>query len=155
MRELIDRIFSTPELITLQTLRLSADEAAALRTHCHLGWPGDTVLVLAPERNDSVLGYVVMDDVKGKDQYITYALAVTRDLRVTDVEILVYREPYGYEVKHQSWREQFVGKTPGDRLRHGREIRNISGATISSRAVTLGVKKILCTLQILQQRLPH
>jgi Na+-transporting NADH:ubiquinone oxidoreductase subunit NqrC len=63
--------------------------------------------------------------------------------RVRRVEILQYRESYGGEVRDQSWLAQFVGKTSGSSLEVGRDIRNISGATLSSHHVTEGVKKIL------------
>ena len=153
--ELVDRNFPSEKTTTGYSYRLTADEVAAIRAESGGRWPGDSLIVLAAERKDTLLGYVVTDDVKGKDQYITYGLALTPDLVVTDLEVLTYREPYGYEVGYKSWREQFLGKTPADRLRHGREIRNISGATISARAVTLGVYKILCTLRILRHQLPR
>src|SRR3989442_919251 len=44
---------------------------------------------------------------------------------------------------HQPWRRQFRGKTADDSLRVGKEIRSISGATISVHAVTLGVRRML------------
>src|SRR2546427_6382509 len=49
-------------------------------------------------------------------------------------DILVYREPYGGEVAYEPWRRQFRGKSTGDSLRVGKEIRSISGATISVHA---------------------
>jgi len=153
--ELVDRVFHSVEEVSGHALQLSAVESAEVRAKCMDQWRGDSIIILVPERNDTILGYVVVDNVKGKDQFITYALVVTPDLVVRDFEILAYREPYGYEVTYKSWQEQFFGKRPEDRLRPGREIRNISGATISARAVTLGVNRILCTLRILQGRLPR
>ncbi len=66
--------------------------------------------------------------------------------RLKDVDILVYREPYGGEVAYEPWRRQFRGKSAGDSLRVGKEIRSISGATISVHAVTLGVRRMLAQL---------
>jgi Na+-transporting NADH:ubiquinone oxidoreductase subunit NqrC len=59
------------------------------------------------------------------------------------VEILEYRESYGGEISNRSWLSQFVGKTSRDPLELDQDIRNISGATLSSRHVTEGVKRIL------------
>lgn len=42
-----------------------------------------------------------------------------------------------------SWLAQFVGKTSASPLRLNGDIRNISGATLSSTHVTEGVKRIL------------
>ena len=63
-------------------------------------------------------------------------------------DILVYREPYGGEVAYDAWRRQFRGKSSGDALQVGRDIRTISGATISVNAVTLGVRKALGDLTV-------
>jgi Na+-transporting NADH:ubiquinone oxidoreductase subunit NqrC len=64
---------------------------------------------------------------------------------IKSVDILQYRESYGGEVREGSWLAQFVGKTGGSALKVGQDIRNISGATLSSLHVTEGVKRILAT----------
>ena len=56
------------------------------------------------------------------------------------------REPYGGEVAYEPWRRQFRGARATDSLRVGKEIRSISGATISVHAVTLGVRRLLADL---------
>ncbi|MEO6068710.1 MAG: FMN-binding protein [Gemmatimonadota bacterium] len=106
--------------------------------------------VLRALRHDSLLGYAVVRDVRGKDQPITFLVAVDNAGRVLDVDILVYREPYGGEVVYESWRRQFRGRSAADSVRLGRPIRNISGATISSNAVTLGVRAALEDLAALR-----
>ena len=97
-------------------------------------------------RGDSVLGFAVVREVKGKDQPITFLVATDTADRLRDVDIMVYREPYGGEVAYDAWRRQFRGKSADDALQVGRDIRTISGATISVNAVTLGVRKALSDL---------
>ena len=104
------------------------------------------VTVLRVARADSLLGFATVREVKGKDQPITVLVAIDPADRLKDVDILVYREPYGGEVAYDAWRRQFQGKSAADSLRVGREIRAISGATISVHAVTLGVKRALADL---------
>ena len=104
----------------------------------------DTVLRVA--RGDSLLGFAAVGNVIGKDQPITFLVAIDPADRLRDVDVLVYREPYGGEVAYDAWRRQFRGKRAADSLRVGREIRAISGATISVHAVTLGVKRVLADL---------
>jgi hypothetical protein len=106
----------------------------------------DTVSVLRVSRADSLLGFAAIGNVLGKDQPITFLVAIDPTDRLKDVDILVYREPYGGEVAYEPWRRQFRGKSAGDSLRVGKEIRNISGATISVHAVTLGVRRMLAQL---------
>jgi len=97
-------------------------------------------------REGVALGYARVLDVKGKDQPITFLVATDPDLVLKDVDILVYREPYGGEVAYEAWRRQFRGKAPDAPLEVGRDIRSISGATISVNAVTAGVRRAMAEL---------
>src|SRR5471032_766658 len=81
-------------------------------------------------------GFFVVDEVVGKHEFITYAIGLNADGRVKQIEILDYRESYGYEIRNRNWRQQFVGKTNADTLRLDQDIRNISGATLSCRHLT-------------------
>jgi Na+-translocating ferredoxin:NAD+ oxidoreductase RnfG subunit len=94
-------------------------------------------------RGDTLLGFALVREVKGKDQPITFLVATDTADRLKDIDILVYREPYGGEVAYEAWRRQFRGKSASDPLQVGRDIRSISGATISVNAVTLGVRRAL------------
>lgn len=115
----------------------------------------DTLVLLCVYDNRDVLGYAIAANVKGKDQPITFCVVVDERLRIADMDILTYREPYGGEVRQASWLKQFFGKSPDDPIRAGREIRNITGATISVRSVTQGVKDVLAILRALSPLLPH
>lgn len=95
------------------------------------------------------VGWFIVDRVIGKHEYITYALALSPEGTVRGIEILDYRESYGGQVRNANWRRQFTGKRPGQSLRLERDIRNISGATLSSRHVTDGVRRLLVTYQML------
>ncbi len=92
-----------------------------------------------------LLGLVVLDHVIGKHLYIDYTVALDTSGRVKRVDILTYRESYGGEVRESGWLGQFVGKGNGSALNVGSDIRNISGATLSSLHVTEGVKRVLAT----------
>ncbi len=86
---------------------------------------------------------MIIDDVIGKHEFITYAIGVSPRGKVLGLQILSYRETHGGEIRRQSWRSQFVGKSGEDRLRLGKDVDNISGATLSCRNVTDGVKRLL------------
>ncbi len=97
------------------------------------------------EAGGRVAGYFIFDRVIGKHLYIDYAVALTPNGAVHRVEILEYRESYGGEVRGSGWLAQFIGKTSGSALQINSDIRNISGATLSSTHITEGVKRILAT----------
>ena len=56
-----------------------------------------------------------------------------------------YRDYIGILINNEAWREQFRGKRYGASLKLNSEIQNISGATLSSRHITDGVKRLLAT----------
>ncbi len=97
------------------------------------------------QAGDKLVGLFVVDHVIGKHLYIDYAVALDPSGRVLRVDILQYRESYGGEVREPGWLAQFVGKTGSSALKVGGDIRNISGATLSSLHLTEGVKRVLAT----------
>lgn len=88
-------------------------------------------------------GWLIVDEVIGKHEYITYALGLNADGSVRGIEIMEYRESYGGEVRNAKWRAQFTGKTRAAPLELDKDIQNISGATLSSRHVTDGIRRLL------------
>ncbi len=93
-------------------------------------------------------GWFIVDEVVGKHEFITFATTLDPTGALKDIEILDYREAYGGQVRDPAWRAQFVGKRAGAPLVLGQNIRNISGATLSSKHVTDGVRRILATWAI-------
>ncbi|HEU5294001.1 MAG TPA: FMN-binding protein [Burkholderiaceae bacterium] len=102
-------------------------------------------------RDGATLGYVVVDDVIGKFELISYAVGIGADGAIRQIEVLSYRESHGYEIRLPAWRKQFVGKDASAPLRVGEDIANISGATLSCSHVTEGVKRIVAVIGLARQ----
>jgi Na+-translocating ferredoxin:NAD+ oxidoreductase RnfG subunit len=105
-------------------------------------------------QNAKPLGTVWFDQVIGKHELIDYVVAISTDGKVAQVEIVEYREHYGGQVRGRAWLGQFKGKTPQGPFKLGSDIHNISGATMSCRHVTEGVKRVLATFQQVRSRVP-
>ncbi len=88
-------------------------------------------------------GWFVLDEVYGKHEFITYAVALDASGAVRSVEILDYRETHGGEIRNPKWRAQFGGKRHGASLRLDEDIQNISGATLSCKHIAEGVRRVL------------
>jgi Na+-transporting NADH:ubiquinone oxidoreductase subunit C len=93
-------------------------------------------------------GWFIVDEVVGKHEFINYAAGLTADGSVKQIEIMDYRETYGGQIRDQKWRAQFVGKTSKSMLKLDSDIKNISGATLSCRHITDGVKRLLAFYEI-------
>ena len=106
--------------------------------------PGWAPRIFAARGADAAtLGWLIVDQVLGKSEMITYATALDARGAVLSVEVLEYREAHGGEIRMAAWRRQFVGKTQSDAAALGRDIKNISGATLSCRHLTEGVQRVL------------
>jgi Na+-translocating ferredoxin:NAD+ oxidoreductase RnfG subunit len=93
-----------------------------------------------------------MDSVLGKQEFITYAVAVNPDGKIKGVEIMDDREIYGAQIRDKTWLQNFVGKSAKDPLTLGKDIPDISGATLTARHVTEGVRRILQTYELLKSK---
>jgi Na+-translocating ferredoxin:NAD+ oxidoreductase RnfG subunit len=96
---------------------------------------------------DSVLGYVFVDNVIGREDFITYAVGIDAHGTLLPVEILDYRESHGGEIRNRRWLAQFAGRSAPADLALRKDIKNIAGATLSSEHVTAGVRRILAFWQ--------
>lgn len=95
------------------------------------------------QRKGKFVGYFFKDEVVGKHEYITYAVAISPEGNVLGVEIMSYRETHGGEIRQKSWLSQFKGKKISDPFKLDVDVPNITGATLSCRNVLDGVKRIL------------
>jgi len=94
----------------------------------------------------AVVGYAVIDDEKGMHEPITFAVLVGPDGAVTRQEVLVYRESEGDGITRKAFRRQFIGKTVKSPLRTGSDVAIVSGATISSNSMAVGVRRALAVV---------
>ena len=97
-------------------------------------------------------GWFILDEVIGKHEFITYALGLTEDGAVKQIEVMDYRETYGGQVRDEKWRAQFIGKKHGAKLKLDDDIQNISGATLSSRHIADGVRRLLATYALVLKK---
>jgi Na+-transporting NADH:ubiquinone oxidoreductase subunit C len=98
------------------------------------------------------IGWFIVDEVLGKHEFIQWALALNTDGSVKSIEVVDYRETYGYEIRNADWRAQFLGKQHGAKLKLDNDIKNISGATLSCRHITDGVKRLLSFYELVLKK---
>lgn len=131
-------------------LSLSIDQMRQVETLADLPARSVQWRVSTAWQGEKLLGYIVQDDVIGKYELISYAVALQPDATVKQIEILAYRESHGFEIRNAAWRKQFVGKSAQEGLAVGSGIANISGATLSTTHVTDGVRRIAAVIQVTQ-----
>ncbi len=99
-------------------------------------------------QGEAVVGYAMTLDVIGKERPITFLIGIAPTGAILGVEVLIYRESEGSEVRYRRFTKQFSMKTKADALRLGGDIQPISGATLSSRAAVHAVRKALSVFEV-------
>lgn len=93
--------------------------------------------------NGQLAGWLFVSEVLGKHENITYALGLNAAGNVSGLTVMDYRETHGGEVRNPDWLGQFMGKNANNTLKLGKDIDNISGATLSCRHLTDGIHALL------------
>lgn len=129
------------ETLTAHPVTLSDEQAASIEKASRVRVREKTVQAWKAAGG----GWLLVDQVLGKHEFIHYAIALGPDGAVRRIEILEYRETYGGDVRNPLWRAQFTGKKAGAALKIDEDIDNISGATLSCVHITEGVRRLLAT----------
>ena len=104
-------------------------------------------------RGEEPLGDAIVVEEIGKHREITFVVGVTPAGEVAGAAVMTYREPYGGEVRSRRFLRQYEGKGIEDPLVPSRDIRNITGATLSAQAIGRGVKKAIAVIEWHRARL--
>lgn len=138
---LIAAVFPAGTEVTPVAWRPEAEARARLQATLGYPPPVDGWELLVGRSGEVVTGYLVLDAQRGQHEPIDLATLVAPDGTVARVEVMVYREPYGDGVRSPAFLAQFKGRTAADAMRPGKDIRIISGSTISTRSVSVAVRR--------------
>ena len=141
--EAVKLMFPKSERIKKDILRVPTDEKMAIEERIGWKFPEDAFEVYIGETGTQVDGYALVQNTIGKHKPMTYMVGVDAHGRVSNVELLVFREARGSEVRTKRFNVQYEGKTVHDPVRINKDIINISGATMSVRSISAGVKRVL------------
>jgi len=136
--EQVQNIFFPKQSLTKSPIVITEDLQEKMRVASSIRYPfqGNRIWKTANG------GWLIVDEVVGKHEMITYAVGIAPNGSILGIEILEYMESYGYEVAEAQWRAQFVGKSAKDPIKLNQDIQNIGGATLSCKHITDGVKRV-------------
>jgi len=140
--EALKVMFPNSQRIRKDVLRLSQDQKQLVESRIGWRFPEEAFEVYIGETGAAVDGYAIIQNTIGKHKPMTYMVGVDNKGRVSNVELLVFRESRGSEVGTKRFNYQFEGKTVLDPIRINKDIINISGATMSVRSMSAGVKRV-------------
>jgi hypothetical protein len=134
-------LFPAADGFALDTLSLDSATAAAAKAGLRKPVGENRVVFERILSGGAPIGYLYRARERGKVELMDFAVALDTAGKVRRVLLTAYRENIGGEVGSKRFLDQYKGKGPADPLQLHRDVDGISGATLSSRAVTLGVRK--------------
>lgn len=140
-------VFPEADAFNEVVVHQSADQLQALLAKAGPQPPHGMIRIWEATRNGALLGHVFVDEVVGRQNLITYSVGIDTEGSLRNLEIMAYRESHGGEIRNAAWRGQFDHHGNLDQLRFRTDIKNISGATLSSEHVTQGVRWLLALWQ--------
>lgn len=141
--EAVKAILPQSQRIRKETIRLAQDKKSTVEQRIGWKFPEDSFDLYIGETGDKVDGYAMIHNTIGKYKPMTYMVGVDHKGNCTNVELLVFRDAKGSEVGKKRFNSQYDGKTVSDPIRINKDIINISGATMSVRSMSAGVKRVL------------
>ncbi|MEK9141554.1 MAG: FMN-binding protein [Nitrospirota bacterium] len=126
-----------------EMLQLTQDRKDLIEQRIGWKFPEQAFEVYIGETGEKIDGYAMVHNTIGKHKHMTYMVGVDAKGACSDVELLVFREARGSEVGRKRFNVQYEGKTVLDPIRINKDIINITGATMSVRSISAGVKRVL------------
>jgi Na+-translocating ferredoxin:NAD+ oxidoreductase RnfG subunit len=136
-------VFPKSESVKAEAKVLTPEQRKTLEENTGLRFPESDYPTFVATSKGQTDGYAVILSEIGKHEKITFIVGVSPKGKVTEVAVMEYRESRGGEVKEQRFLSQFRGKTSSDPIRINQDIVNYTGATLSSYAISRGVRRAL------------
>ncbi|MCZ6465169.1 MAG: FMN-binding protein [Proteobacteria bacterium] len=140
--------FPDADRITSQTRILTAAQSEAIQKLSRARLDTEIVRIHSGWRGEELLGYAYIDVHTVRTQAEAFMVVLTPDGAVRSLRVLAFYEPLDY-LPTERWVRQFEGKSAADSLRLGGDVHGIVGATLSARAVTESVRRVLAFYRVL------
>lgn len=141
--EALTIMFPNSTRIRKEILRLTHEQKEHIESRIGWKFPEEEFEIYIGETGGKLDGYAMVHNTIGKHKPMTYMVGVDPEGQVTHVELMVFRESRGSDVRKKRFNYQYEGKTVLDPVRINKDIINISGATMSVRSMSAGVKRVL------------
>ncbi len=109
------------------------------------------VYVYTARKGNRVIGHAYFDTHKVRTKGEALMLAVDARDRISRLELLAFAEPREY-IPAAAWYAQFLGRELNAELRLKGDVRGVAGATLTARATTRAVRRMLALHAVVHDR---
>lgn len=139
--------FPDAERTEARDVFLTAEQRAAIEEQAKSKLDSDLLTIYVGWRGEQVLGYAIFDTHVVRTLPETFLVVLTPQGAVAATHLLAFYEPPEYAPPDR-WLAQFQGSELSDELRVGRGIAGITGSTLTSEAVTGGIRRALAIYRV-------
>jgi hypothetical protein len=142
--------FPDAEEVRSDTFVLDDDQVARIESLARCELDSKLVKIYTGTSGGKVLGYALIDihNVRTLPEAFMVVLSPAGEIR--SLRILAFHEPLEYKPTDR-WYSQFNNRSIEAPLRVGGDVHGVVGATLSTRATTLGVRRALAYHKVLLQ----
>jgi electron transport complex protein RnfG len=152
VRDLLAQQFKDSEHVSFVHAKPTPDQRQKLEQRLGQQLPKGDYVIYVAKTGERVDGYAMFDEERGQHELISFGTFFDAQGRVTRVEVLAYREPYGDGIRTARFRQQFVGRSGRSSFAPDKDIDAVSGATISSHSMCAGVQRASLLIETLLQQ---
>ncbi|TDI87145.1 MAG: FMN-binding protein [Caldithrix sp.] len=146
-QQALQEAFPNSDSIDRKTLFLTEKQVNQIQRLAKAKLESKIVTFYVGKKADSIMGYAFFESNIVRTKPETFMVVLDKRARLKIVEVLAFYEPLDY-LPTSNWFALFAGKILSDKLWPKRDIHNITGATLSVQAITLGVRKMLAIYQV-------
>jgi hypothetical protein len=151
--EALEQAFPGATRIDRKNVFLTEEQVGELTRMGRSPWEGRVVTYYAAFRETTLLGYALVDTHRVRTKTETALVSVTPEGRVGGVFMMAFFEPDEY-MATERWLGQLIGRGLEDGFGIRREIDVITGATLTSEAMSVLVRKALAFYEVILQKPP-
>ena len=139
--------------INRRTVSLTEEQLATARELSGGELRGALVPLYEAHCNGEYAGTAYTDTHRVRTLAETLMVVVDSEEKVRRIEILAFREPEEY-IPRPIWYRQFTDRELAPDLALERDIRNVAGATLTARATTEAVRRVLALHRVIRGETP-
>jgi Na+-translocating ferredoxin:NAD+ oxidoreductase RnfG subunit len=149
----VKKIFPSATVVEYRELTLTQEQMRAVEQAADITF-GEShlphLVVHIVKEGGSIAGYAFEDTVIGKWGPIHFLVGLDPSGKIQQTVILDYKEIRGKPIAKKRFLNQYKGKTLNNKLMLRKDIDGVTGATISSRSLTDGIRKIVHLFELIK-----
>jgi len=146
--EALKLAFPDADEVEMRTFILKEDEVRRAQERARTRIDSRLFTFYVGKKKGNVVGYAAIDTHIVRTLPETFMVVLSSEGEVLTTIILAFHEPLEY-LPSERWLEQFREKNLSPDLRVGRDIAGIAGSTLTTQAITQGIRKVLALFEIL------